>query len=105
MAVMAWVNRKSWCRSVTNGAEKWLHMHHHLTAGRTPIIHWLQPPVIHQFVTYDVTADCVSALKAGNFKILCAKPADPSKDQTQSPIPLKDINFGENTAVFSTSTI
>jgi hypothetical protein len=57
-----------------------------------------------RYLMFDTAADCVSALKAGNFKILCAKPADPSKDQSRSPIPLEDINFGENTAVFNAPT-
>ena len=45
-------------------------------------------------------ADCISALKAEKFKILCAKPATPSKDTSRSPIPLKAIDFGEKTAVY-----
>jgi hypothetical protein len=77
-------------------------MHHHSTAGRTPLVSSFNiQRVVFQYLMCDATADCVSALKAGNFKILCAKPADPSKDHSRSPIPLEDINFGENTAVFN----
>mmetsp|Transcript_40076 Transcript_40076/g.107346 ORF Transcript_40076/g.107346 Transcript_40076/m.107346 type:complete len:243 (+) Transcript_40076:735-1463(+) len=63
-------------RSVTTGSEKWLRVHNHASA-----------------------ADCIEALRAQHFKIFCAKPENPTKDRSVSPVPLKEINFGDRTAL------
>ncbi len=49
-----------------------------------------------------MAAECVSALKAENFRIFCAKPANPRNDTSRSPKALRELDFSLNTAVRST---